>query len=536
MSAARILNRRQSFGLAAWAVLGAGCDARSTDPQAPPAQAAASNPPPPQPTVPPEFAGLSDPVALRFYEQRSWRPAWTPDMARALTGGLGEARRHGLDHVAFAPKTSPGAAPVEKDIGLTLTALRYARALSCGHVDPRTIEKVFTLERNEVDLAAGLEQALAGGKLADWLASLPPSDAEYKALSAAYQGSACQAGPASASDQPASTESPAPQNAPAQSPPAQSPPAESPPVQRPPDDNAPKEGAPQEPAPKSGAPSQSAPSQSAPSESAPTESPPGEGPPAADAAKHHAVAPADRTRQLAANLERRRWLARTPPATRIDVNTAACFLAYLRPDTPPWATRVVDGKPGHETPSIQASFRRLVANPPWRVPMDIARKEIFTKGRGYLSREHMRVVDGQVVQQPGPHNSLGLVKFDVQDAYEIYLHDTPAKSLFALPNRHKSHGCVRVQNAVGFARLLAGQAGKADAFSKALGSGKTREVELGEAIAVRLLYHTAYADESGQVTFVLDAYGWNDKLASALGLHDGGAGSHTEEPDVDVGP
>jgi len=239
---------------------------------------------------------------------------------------------------------------------------------------------------------------------------------------------------------------------------------------------------------------------------------------------------------LAANLERRRWLARTPPASRIDVNTAGAFFAYLRPDTAPWAARVVVGKVDHETPSIQGSFHRLIANPKWRVPKDIARKEIFPKGRGYLRREHMRVVDGQVVQQPGPHNSLGLVKFDVEDPYQIYLHDTPAKSLFALPDRHKSHGCVRVQDAVGFARHLADQAGRADRFDKALASGKTSEVDIGAAIAVRMLYHTAYADDAGHVTFLPDVYGWNEKLAAALGL--GAAPTHAEgeQPDVDVGP
>jgi murein L,D-transpeptidase YcbB/YkuD len=197
---------------------------------------------------------------------------------------------------------------------------------------------------------------------------------------------------------------------------------------------------------------------------------------------------------------------------------------------------MVCGKVGHETPSIQGDFYRLIANPPWRVPMSIARKEIFPKGRGYLRREHMRVVKGQVVQQPGPRNSLGLVKFDVQDPYQIYLHDTPSKSLFALPDRHKSHGCVRVQNAVGFARLIAGQAGKTDDFDKALASGKTREVDIGEAIPVRLLYHTAFADEDGQVTFVPDAYGWNDKLATALGWGPPRSGAGAEEPDVDIGP
>ncbi|HLZ84973.1 MAG TPA: L,D-transpeptidase family protein [Caulobacteraceae bacterium] len=528
MSVRRVLNRRQSLGFVAWAVIGAGCTAQPPKRHGAPAQPAAA-PRVTPPVAPSEFAGLSDPVALSFYQQRGWRAAWTPELGAALTGSLGDARRHGLDHARFAPRTTPGVGAIRQDIGLTLTALRYARALSSGHVDPRTVERVFTLQRNEVDLAAGLEQALAGAKLADWLASLPPSDAEYQALSAAYMGSACQARPAAVS----------PQSAPTEAPPAGNAPTGNGPTANTSTGNAPTENIPAGKAPTETPPAVSPPSEGAPTENAPKESSPGDttstaSAPAASPAKRLAAA-AERPRQLAANLERRRWLARTQPATRIDVNTAGAFMAYVRPDADPWSARVVVGKVGHETPSIQASFRRLVANPPWRVPMDIARREIFPKGRGYLRRERMRVVGGQVVQQPGPRSALGRVKFDVQDPYDIYLHDTPSKSLFAQPERHRSHGCVRVQNAVGFARLLAGEAGRTDAFDKALASGKTREVDIGKAIPVRLLYHTAYIDEAGEVTVLADAYGWNDKLAAALGFPAAPA-PNEEQPDVDVGP
>jgi L,D-transpeptidase YcbB len=544
LSASQLLSRRQSLSLAAWAILGAGCTVRhsdqrgaSTQPGAPgPSGASPPAAAPPPPVVPPEFAGLSDPVALRFYQRRGWRSAWDPGQSDVLARGLGEARRHGLEHVDFKPKMTPGAASVQPDIRLTLTALRYAKALASGHVEPRTIEKVFTLQRNDVDLAAGLEQALAGGGLADWLASLPPSDAEYKALSAAYAlGSACQAAPAVTPDKtPPPPETPPSQSAPSAIPPPASPPAASPAPESPPAlQNPPAPPTPPAPLtpPAQGAPPANTPAEGAPSGSAP----PGDASTTTEP-KPAGVRSAERIRQLAANLERRRWLARTPPATRIDVNTAGCFLAYVKPGADPWAARVVLGKPGHETPSIQASFHRLVANPPWRVPVDIARKEIFPKGRGYLRREHMRVIGGQVVQQPGPHNSLGLVKFDVQDPYAIYLHDTPSKSLFALPDRHKSHGCVRVQNAVGFARKLADERGRAEAFDKALASGKTREVDIGEAISVRLLYHTAYADDAGRVTVIADAYGWNDKLAAALGFPAAPPPAPGERPDVDLGP
>lgn len=519
------------MSLTAWAILGAGCDAQTSNPR----DAAAAGGAPPAVAAPPGplqvGGGVSDPDARLFYQRRGGKSAWTPAQAKALTNSFADARRHGLNPAAFAVKRTSGDDPDQQDLALTLAAFRYARALAFGFVDPRRIEKVFTLEPNRIDLAAGLEQALAKADVPRWLTSLPPSDSEYQALSAAYLAAADVA--AFIKDPVARCQTPAEPSAPVPATPAQSPPPEAAPSQSPSPPAQPEQSV---------SPAQSAPAQgAAPSQEATVQSPI---PNAAPEQAASAPAPPTtaglsrgyRARQLAANLERRRWLNRSPAATRIDVNTASCTVVYLRSGTDPWAARMVCGKIGHETPSIQGSFHRLVANPPWRVPMDIARREIFTKGRGYMRREQMHVVNGRVVQRPGPHNSLGSVKFDVDDPYEIYLHDTPSKSLFALPERHKSHGCVRVQNAVGLARLIAQQNGRLDAFNKALASGKTGSVDIGEAIPVRLLYHTAFADEAGQITFAPDTYGWNDKLATALGLGPAQAAAHRDEPDVDVGP
>jgi murein L,D-transpeptidase YcbB/YkuD len=573
LSTSRLINRRESLAFAAWAVLGAGCDSSPSEPQSAAVKTAT-------PGAAPEAgptradATLSDPDARRFYDRRGGKPAWTDAQAQELTHSFGEARRHGLDPAVFAIKPAHGDDPFQRDAAITLAALRFARALAFGFVDPQSIEKIFTLERNQTDLAAGLERALAGGTLADWLASLPPSDAEYKALSAAYLATIGRGGLASVPDRIVRCESPSSQSpgqgalGPATPPPTA--PSRIAPDQGPSDQGA-KAPSPTPP----GAASQATPPTSTPqppqnptSPNAPPQSPaapaaapqgpaaqgpapqnqPGQSPaadqtgatasqlPEENGATGAALPRRDRARQLAANLERRRWLSRLPPTTRIDVNTASCIAVYRRPGNDPWSARIVCGKIGHETPSIQGFFRRLVTNPVWRVPMDIARREIFPKGGGYLRRENMHVVDGRVVQRPGPRNALGLVKFDVQDPYAIYLHDTPSKSLFALPERHKSHGCVRVQNAVGLARQIAEQNGKADAFDKALGSGKTDAVELGEDIPVRLLYHTAFADETGQVTFVPDVYGWNDKLATALGRGPPMDGVHRAASDADIGP
>ena len=93
----------------------------------------------------------------------------------------------------------------------------------------------------------------------------------------------------------------------------------------------------------------------------------------------------------------------------------------------------------------------------------------------------------------------------------------PAKALFASNQRHASHGCVRVHNAVQFARLLADHEGKLSDFDKAMASGKESSIQVAKPIPVRLLYHSAYV-ENGRLVFRSDPYGWDEDLARALGL------------------
>lgn len=180
--------------------------------------------------------------------------------------------------------------------------------------------------------------------------------------------------------------------------------------------------------------------------------------------------------------------------------------------------RVVVGQPGWETPQLGSPIVRLVANPNWTVPKSIAEEEIIPKGPGYLASHNMVWKDGWIVQQPGPGSALGLVKLDMENPYAIYLHDTPSKALFEQNERHASHGCVRVQDAVGFARMLARQQGKLAEFDQAMALGEETFVDLPQEIPVRLLYHTAFLDESGKVAFRPDAYGWDEDLAKVLGL------------------
>jgi murein L,D-transpeptidase YcbB/YkuD len=143
--------------------------------------------------------------------------------------------------------------------------------------------------------------------------------------------------------------------------------------------------------------------------------------------------------------------------------------------------------------------------------------------------------DGYYVQQSGPKSALGLVKFDMQDDEAIYLHDTPAKSVFAQDDRHRSHGCVRVENAVQFATALAQQEGVLDPFKQAMQKDDQSFVKLPNEIPVRLLYQTAFWDGS-RIQFRRDVYGWDENVAKALGLAQGEPQKIDQPESSDVGP
>lgn len=183
-----------------------------------------------------------------------------------------------------------------------------------------------------------------------------------------------------------------------------------------------------------------------------------------------------------------RWF--TPmPSDRIEVNTATALLYLFRNNTPVFATRVVVGRRGWDTPELQASIESVLFNPSWYVPRWIAASEILPKLRtnpGYLRRHNMVIQNGSVVQLPGPRNALGQLKFEMPNAYDVYLHDTPLKRLFDLNDRRQSHGCVRVQNPRQLAALLLGE--PVAAINNAIALGYTHRQFLPTPMPVFIFY------------------------------------------------
>ena len=167
-----------------------------------------------------------------------------------------------------------------------------------------------------------------------------------------------------------------------------------------------------------------------------------------------------RARQIAINLERLRWLPRDIPPDRLVVDATVSQLQLFRDDRPVFTTRVVVGEFDKQTPELQSTVKTILFNPPWNIPPSIVRKEIMPKlagNRGYLAEHHMRWRGPMSIQQEaGPHSALGRLKFEMEDRFDVYLHDTPERWRFQSADRMMSHGCVRVENPRALASLLLG--------------------------------------------------------------------------------
>lgn len=234
----------------------------------------------------------------------------------------------------------------------------------------------------------------------------------------------------------------------------------------------------------------------------------------------------DRIGAIMANMERWRWLPAELPTHRIQVNIAAAVLTVFEGDRPVKSMRAVTGRPGDETPMLQSNIHSIVINPPWNVPTSIATRELWPKERaskGYLARNGFRVIGtpatGQRLQQAaGPTSALGRLKFDFDNPFSVYLHDTPSRAKFASYSRLASHGCVRLEKPRDLAELVLKDDPKwtNGAVQAAIDAGPTRRVALPQQVAVYLLYWTAFASGNGQMNFRDDPYGWDKLLASKI--------------------
>jgi murein L,D-transpeptidase YcbB/YkuD len=256
------------------------------------------------------------------------------------------------------------------------------------------------------------------------------------------------------------------------------------------------------------------------------------------------VSAAVRAEQLRINLERWRWLPQDLGRRRIVVNIAAYELQVIEDDEVTLAMRVVVGRDFKRTPVFSDTVRYIVLNPYWHVPSSIAVEDVLPRIQRdptYLERFGMhvftpgpnavevdpRTIDWSTVtaddfpyrfhQEPGRLNALGRIKFMFPNRYDVYLHDTPSRSLFTKAQRDFSHGCIRVEKPMDLAAYLMKKSRwKRDEIERALDEGTERTIYLPRATPIHLLYWTAWANEDGTIQFRSDINGVDRPLATAL--------------------
>ena len=254
-----------------------------------------------------------------------------------------------------------------------------------------------------------------------------------------------------------------------------------------------------------------------------------------------------RVQQIQFALERYRWIPDNCPQPPIVVNIPEFRLRTMirQPGALPLDMEVVVGKAyQHRTPVFADYMRYVIFRPYWEVPASIAEAELIPKmarNPNYAAAHNFVVVDhtGDTVadgavsdallaglrsgeyrirQKPGPKNSLGLVKFIFPNAYNVYMHGTPATELFSRFRRDFSHGCIRVQNPLALATwvLHGNPEWTEERIAAAMNDDETVTVNLAHPIPVLILYSTAVVEPNGEIHFFEDIYGYDDDLRQVL--------------------
>jgi murein L,D-transpeptidase YcbB/YkuD len=245
-----------------------------------------------------------------------------------------------------------------------------------------------------------------------------------------------------------------------------------------------------------------------------------------------------RMQQVAINLQRWRWMPDQLGERHFFVNIPHFTLIAREAGKPVMDIRVVVGKPGNNTPIFSEEMETVVFSPYWNIPDTIAENETapaIARDPNYLSRQGIEIlrvsggtsqtlnssdvdwgspdaVKGLVFRQkPGEGNALGHVKFMFPNKHNVYLHDTPADSLFAKPGRAFSHGCVRVEEPEELAKYVLKGYPEWDeqSIGAAMHSGNEKHVRMKSKIPVHIAYFTSWVDENGGLHFAPDIYGYD---------------------------
>ena len=249
--------------------------------------------------------------------------------------------------------------------------------------------------------------------------------------------------------------------------------------------------------------------------------------------EHMDMSAADRAARIRLALARWRELPVELGRDYVHVNIPEYRLEMFRDGSPSLDMRVVVGSKEDPTPDMIDELEYLVFNPYWHVPRRIALEELVPQAAvspGYLGRNDYEVLsEGAVIdeqsidwagmdqksfayrirQRPGKSNALGTVKFLFPNSLDIYLHDSPARSLYERTARAFSHGCIRVEDPQALARALLESQGTWDdaRIAETIGKGARRQINLREPVPVYLTYITVKVTETGEIAFFDDVYG-----------------------------
>ncbi|HJS00741.1 MAG TPA: L,D-transpeptidase family protein, partial [Flavobacterium sp.] len=221
--------------------------------------------------------------------------------------------------------------------------------------------------------------------------------------------------------------------------------------------------------------------------------------------------------------ERCRWVSSDIPQAKelIAINIPSFQLSYFKNQEVVLRSKVVVGKTLNKTVIFSGMMKYIVFSPYWNIPSSILKNEIrpgIAKNPNYLAEHNMEWHEGKLRQKPGPKNSLGLIKFLFPNSNDIYLHDTPSKSLFEREERAFSHGCIRVAKPKELAMeiLKDNPEWTPEKIDSAMYKGKESWYTLKEKIPVYIGYFTAWVDNDGTLHFYNDIYKRDETLASLL--------------------
>jgi L,D-transpeptidase YcbB len=252
-----------------------------------------------------------------------------------------------------------------------------------------------------------------------------------------------------------------------------------------------------------------------------------------------------RIRQIQLNLERWRWMPADLGPRYVLANIPGFQLQMVEEGHVVKTLRTIVGKQDRPTPVLTSMITYLEINPYWHVPPTIAGKDLLPKIQAdpsFLIRQHFRVFDGwgtdaheispyavdwaalseryfpfRLRQEPAVGNALGRVKIMFPNDDSVYIHDTPARSLFNRTARSFSSGCVRVEEPLTLAGLLLNRQGwDQDRLTQAVATHDRQVITLEEPVPVYLVYWTAWAEPNGDVHFRDDIYGRDQTLLEAM--------------------